>query len=131
MAVAAHADYYTVAEAARELGVSPSTVWRWINANKLPALRIGARKIRIRKEDLPTMVNSARPTAPLDPSKIKKPSVFEPPTAEQLDERRAATERILARRPYLSIAPLTTAELVEQVRKERQERHETWVGVRR
>ena len=52
---------YTVAEAADELGVSASTVWRWIDAKLLPAQRIGRRKIRIRREDLALVVSPARP----------------------------------------------------------------------
>lgn len=44
--------FCTVAEAARMLGVSPATVWRWIVAQRLPAYRVGPRGIRIRKEDV-------------------------------------------------------------------------------
>ncbi|MDO8689863.1 MAG: helix-turn-helix domain-containing protein [Dehalococcoidia bacterium] len=52
--------YYTVAEAARFLDVSPVTVWRWIEAQKLQAYRVGPRQIRIREEDLMAMVRPAR-----------------------------------------------------------------------
>ena len=45
-------DYYTVPEAARLLRVSPSTVWRWIEAGRLPAYRVGVKAIRIKKIDL-------------------------------------------------------------------------------
>ena len=45
-------EYYSVSGAARVLGVSPSTVWRWIKIRKLPAYRVGGHTIRIRKEDL-------------------------------------------------------------------------------
>lgn len=53
--------YYSVAEAARLLGVSPATIWRWIEAEKLRAYRIGPRGIRIKKEDLDGMIRPARP----------------------------------------------------------------------
>ena len=43
MVAAPEKDYYTVAEAAAELDVSPSTVWRWITAQQLPAYRVGDR----------------------------------------------------------------------------------------
>jgi excisionase family DNA binding protein len=45
-------NYYTVGEAAKLLKVSPSTIWRWIDAGQLPAYRAGARTIRISAEDL-------------------------------------------------------------------------------
>lgn len=45
-------DFYTVAQAADVLGVSVSTVWRWIDSHRLPAFRLGPKAIRIRKQDL-------------------------------------------------------------------------------
>lgn len=62
MAVRRDDRFYTVAEAADELGVSPSTVWRWIDANMLPAQRLGRRRIRIRREDLALVASPARPS---------------------------------------------------------------------
>lgn len=53
-------EYYTVAEAAQLLGVSPATVWRWIEADKLLAYRVGPRGIRIKKEDLEAVIRPAR-----------------------------------------------------------------------
>ncbi len=53
-------EFYTVAEAARVLQVSHSTVWRWIEARKLPAYRVGHRAIRIRRRDLEEVI---RPVA--------------------------------------------------------------------
>ncbi len=50
------AELCTIAEAARALRVSVSTVWRWINAGRLPAYRVGNRRIRLRKEDLRIVV---------------------------------------------------------------------------
>jgi len=44
--------YLTVAEAARRLDVSRTTVWRWIRQGRLRAYRVGQRTIRIRNEDL-------------------------------------------------------------------------------
>ncbi|MCC7352109.1 MAG: helix-turn-helix domain-containing protein [Anaerolineae bacterium] len=52
--------YYTVPEAAEMLEVSPSTVWRWIEAGRLPAQRVGPKNIRIRKEDLAAVITPAR-----------------------------------------------------------------------
>ncbi len=46
----------TVPEAARLLQVSQTTIWRWIASSKLPAYRIGPRRIRIRREDLQRVI---------------------------------------------------------------------------
>lgn len=51
----AERDYYTVAEAAAVLDVSPSTVLRWIKAGRLPAQRVGPKTLRIRKQDVESM----------------------------------------------------------------------------
>ena len=51
--------YYTVAEAARKLKVSHSTVWRWIDAGKLPAYRVGPKAIRIAERDLDAVIAPA------------------------------------------------------------------------
>jgi excisionase family DNA binding protein len=53
-------DYFTPAEAARELDVSVSTIWRWIESSKLRAYRVGARSIRIPKGTLAEVVRPAR-----------------------------------------------------------------------
>jgi len=60
MARAYAKDYYTVAEAAEALGVSPSTIWRWIKSRRLPAYRVGPKNIRIEKADLEAAVRPAR-----------------------------------------------------------------------
>ena len=50
----------TVAEAARVLKVSPSTIWRWINQGQLPAHRIGQRRVRLKKAELARLITRAR-----------------------------------------------------------------------
>src|SRR4051812_49305817 len=65
---ASERDFYSVPQAAKRLGVSPSTVWRWIEAHRLPAYRVGPKNIRIRKEDLEQVVQptkSPRKEAPM------------------------------------------------------------------
>lgn len=49
-------DYYTIQEAAQLLHVSETTIWRWVAAQRLPAYRVGPRRIRIKKKDLETVV---------------------------------------------------------------------------
>lgn len=51
-------DILTPAEVAVRLGVAPSTVRRWINAGRLPAVRIGSR-LRIREADLARVERAA------------------------------------------------------------------------
>ena len=121
-------DYFTVAEAARELDVSPSTVWRWIEAKKLPAHRVGTRKIRIRKDDLRDVVTPARPEEPATDAPSDR-YVFVPPTEEALARRQEAVARILESQRGRSIAPLTTTDLIHQVRQEREERYRSWMGL--
>jgi excisionase family DNA binding protein len=52
--------FYTVPEAARLLEVSPATLWRWIATRRLPAYRVGPRRIRIRREDLEELIQPVR-----------------------------------------------------------------------
>ncbi len=52
-------DYLSVPAAAKLLGVSASTIWRWIAAHKLPAYRIGLRRIRVKREDLKAVIRPA------------------------------------------------------------------------
>lgn len=108
-------DYYTVSEAARILDVSPSTVWRWIEADKLPAYRVGPRAIRIKKQDLAAVVQPARAKrAPIDRERI----LFQPVSPEELARRQALVAQILEKRKERSIAPLTTADLVHKARED-------------
>src|SRR5438105_900155 len=96
--------YYTIAEAARLLKVNPSTIWRWIETKQLPAFRIGQRGIRIRPEDLETVVEPLPSTEYVPASKRPVRTLEEllvPPTPEQLARRRAAVDRALAHRAEL------------------------------
>lgn len=52
--------FYTVPEAARLLEVSPVTLWRWIAMHRLPAYRVGPRRIRIKREDLEALIQPAQ-----------------------------------------------------------------------
>jgi len=48
--------FYTIQEAAKILRVSEGTVWRWIRDQKLPAYKVGDRAIRIKREDLSSVI---------------------------------------------------------------------------
>jgi excisionase family DNA binding protein len=47
-------DPLTVKEAARYLGVSPQTVYLWVERKQIPHLRVMGRNIRFLKSDLQT-----------------------------------------------------------------------------
>jgi excisionase family DNA binding protein len=68
--------FYTVPQAALVLDVSPATIWRWIVAGKLPAFRVGPRRIRIRKEDVEQAIQPARRTATAMDQEAKRPDIF-------------------------------------------------------
>ena len=54
------AEFLTVREAADLLRVSRPTIWRWIDAGRLPAVRLGPRSIRVRRADLRRLEQHAR-----------------------------------------------------------------------
>lgn len=111
--------YLTVAEAARLLCVSPSTVWRWIDAAKLPAYRLAGRTIRVRAADLEAIARPARDTSASGGTPREWTLALQPPTAEEIERRRAAVTHVLEVRSQTpSIAPLTSADLVQIARAE-------------
>ena len=44
--------YITPAEAAKLVGVNPSTIYRWMNGGLVPFLRLPSRRVRLAKCDL-------------------------------------------------------------------------------
>ncbi|MGE0540076.1 MAG: helix-turn-helix domain-containing protein [Dehalococcoidia bacterium] len=75
--------YATVPEAATILGVSPSTIWRWIASGELPAYRVGHRFMRVRRSELSAII---RPAHPLErASSENKPGAPEHPQPEPDD----------------------------------------------
>jgi excisionase family DNA binding protein len=50
----------TVAEAARALKVSQSTIWRWIDQGRLPAYRVGPRKVRLKADEVMQLIVPTR-----------------------------------------------------------------------
>lgn len=117
VAGADESQYYTVPQAARTLQVSATTIWRWIQAGKLPAFRVGDRNIRIRKEDLETVI---QPIAAMPKQTTPEKAGYTPaPVSEEaLARRKAIVSKILEAREGRDISPLTSADLVRKVRKE-------------
>lgn len=114
--------FCTVSEAAELLDVSPVTVWRWIAAGKLTAYRVGPRNIRLRKEDLDTMITPAR----VKDVRTEKPNgEVQCTTKDELARRKDLIARITAKREQRVITPLTTADLVRMVREDEASSDET------
>lgn len=106
-------EYCTVAEAARLLKVNPSTIWRWIADRKLPAFRVGARRIRLKRQDVAALIQPRGKEVGMDRAEI-----VAPPTPAEIARRGAVVDRILANRAERVISPMTTAELVRRARAE-------------
>lgn len=115
--------YYTVAGAATLLQVSPSTIWRWIAAGRLPAQRLGPKTIRIVREDIDALRQPAGPAPSGGSMTIEQFQAIrpEPPSVEERARREALLARITEARTQRSIAPLTTADLVHRAREEEYE----------
>jgi len=131
MTQAAERDFYSVSQAAKRLGVSPSTVWRWIEADRLPAYRVGPKNIRIKKEDLEKVVQPTRSAGKEEPMKEVIPGrsalTVRPLSEEErqrglraLREAKQLRERILARRGGKPLSP--SWELIQEAREERAQR---------
>lgn len=107
--------YYSVPEAAAALHVSRATIWRWIDAGRLPADRIGPRRIRIRAEDLGRAVQPVRVRANEADSLLAE--LIQPPSPEAVARRQVIAAQILAERDERVITPLTSADLIHQARE--------------
>lgn len=110
--------FYDVAEVARLLRVSPSTVRRWIAAGTLVAHRVGPRAIRIRKEELERIIQPARAGRTEAAQASGEALLASRPTREELARRQALVKEILELRAKRVITPMTSADLVRKVREE-------------
>jgi excisionase family DNA binding protein len=55
--------YYSIREAASQLRVAESTVWRWVDKGLVPAYRLPGRRIRIKKADVDMALKPTRQPA--------------------------------------------------------------------
>jgi len=117
VASTASGSFVSVAEAARMLRVSRTTVWRWIEAGKLPASRVGEKSIRIRQADLEKLVAPARETQREGGSALERIR-FEKPSQAEITRRKAIGAKMVALRERLNIAPLKSSDVVRMAREE-------------
>lgn len=114
----------SVAEAARLLGVSPSTVWRWVDSGKLPALRVGPKAIRIRRADLESAVRensegtATRPLRMMDRVYTSIEEALQPLTDEEREAMRLTWE-IAERTSLRKKVPDDSADIIREAREER------------
>lgn len=59
-------EYVTVVEAAELLGVAQSTIRRWIREERVPAYRLGDRRILLRRHDLEGLAVPIHPLKEVD-----------------------------------------------------------------
>ena len=123
MAIDTENEWLGLDEAATLLRVSKVTLQRWIKQGRLPAFRLGPRKLRIRRQDLDGLFTSVR---------VEPPSALDikPLTAEEMRrglEAIAAAEafrkELLAKRggkPFSSSVPI--------IRRARAERSKQLLG---
>ncbi len=76
----------TVDEVAEILRVSPSTVYRRIQAGELPAIKLGHRQVRVRQEDLDAYIEAHRITSTAASAEALSAGVGEPTDQAPVEE---------------------------------------------
>lgn len=114
--------YLTVAEAARLLKVSQSTIWRWIDKGTLPAYRVGSKGVRLKKAELEQAITPvARETK--KGGSMAQPAVIRPLTTQEQQQGLQALAELTRLREELAAkyGTMTPAswELLDQSRGER------------
>lgn len=56
--------FLTVSDVARLLQMNEQTVRNWIDRGELRAVRVGSRRVRVRREDLDAFIEAGSPTLP-------------------------------------------------------------------
>lgn len=86
-------DLVSVTEAARILRVSPSTIWRWIAHDTVPAYRVGPKRVWLKTRDLEPLMETAREPLRKGGEHVEKDIVHERPlTAAERERGLAAIE---------------------------------------
>ena len=118
-------EYLTVAEAADLFRVNRSTIRRWISAGKLPASRVGARRLALRRADLAKLITPVAPRPDERGMVIRTSLDRSPLTAEErrrglaaMDDADRLRQEILAQRGGQLFTP-ESWELLNESRDER------------
>lgn len=88
--------YLTVAEVAELLRLNPQTVRNWIDKAALPAVRLGARRVRIKQSDLDRFIEAGETAAPGTEPEPADEAPNEPELRERLGAALDATRSALA-----------------------------------
>lgn len=123
MAIHTTDEYVTVSEAADILKVATSTIRRWIREERVPAYRLGQRRVLLKRGDLETLIEPVRPryiTIETDIERVRNRRL----TKEQQERALAAIERIQQRARDLKASakghPVTPAlQLLDEARAQR------------
>jgi excisionase family DNA binding protein len=85
--------WLSVREASRYLGVSESTVWRWIKQGRVKAYRIGPRRVRLKESDVAALISPVESNDDEDEEAMwarLREELSKPPTEEERSRRLAA-----------------------------------------
>ena len=87
-------DSVTVSQAAAHFGVSQQTIWRWIDQGRLPAFRVGPKRVRIRRDDLARVIAPVVPAGTVTLTTRKEVLALGPLTAEERARGLLALQRL-------------------------------------
>src|SRR4051794_5944261 len=79
--------FLTVAEIAEQLKLNPQTVRNWIDQQRLPAVRVGPRRVRVRQSDLEAFLS-------LGAERRAQEQAPQPSSEEELLSRKALADRL-------------------------------------
>lgn len=112
-------DYVTVAEAADLLGVAQSTIRRWIRGERMPAYRLGDRRILLRRHDLEGLAVPIHPLNEVDLS-LRPPLMTDEEQAHAWEALRKLDEFVAEIMKQRGGKPFRSS--VEDIREMREER---------
>ena len=117
--------FLTIREVAGELHVAESTVWRWVDRGLIPAYRLPARRIRIKKSDVEKAMKPAKESPATDWEKwiVDESGVgIDPEVA--IRESNELIRRIRQRRGGVPMPD--SVEDIRQMREERSREMDNW-----
>jgi excisionase family DNA binding protein len=83
-------EFLTVAEVAARLKLTRQTIRNWIDRGELPAVRVGRRRVRVRRSDLDQFIEAGSTLEP-EPDEPPATEASEPPEPNASEARAAIT----------------------------------------